>query len=443
MSKRIGIIAILMLFLLNVSAQKKLNFADVDKTSYNLFVQQKWSELIKYSDEARSQGIDFFYLQARTGIAYYNLKKYRTSSEWFLKVWKNDQSFEWLQEYLYYSLVYAGRTSEATKLAANFTPLMQSKIGFTRSKLTRLALEGGYCFNPDFDQLKEMNFSEEANMDDNYGEAFLLKNYHFESFDLNHRISPVFYLNHNFTFMGSNREEQVDWGQRYSFPINTKQFQYFINPVFVAGKKLFISPSLSAVWGNTEYYVGELSSNLNKQFYHTDVDYIDFIFSTSAWSNFGNFSPGAEINLANIYDENFTQLSAWLTIYPFSNTNFYLTPRVYFKSDSQTSLSYNTFGISGGAQLGKVHFYAHYLVGDMKNFVEASGYVIANFPGQSSNKFSGNLYFPLGKKQQLVFRYINQDVIETYRVYTSRTESSSATYNFTKHTLTAGISWNL
>jgi hypothetical protein len=441
MSKRIGIAAILFLFLFAASAQKKLNYIEVDKVSYELFQQQKWKELIDYSVAARKQGMDFFYLQARTGIAYYNLKKYRIASQLFLKAWENDQSFEWLQEYLYYSLVYGGQKAEATKLAVNFTPQMQSKIAFAKSKLTRLALEGGFCFNPEFDQLKELNLGEDAGLGANYGEAFLLKNYHFESFDLSHQVLPGFYINHNFTFLSSNREEQVDWGESYSIPVKTNQFQYFINPLLVLGKKIFVSPSLSAVWGNSEYY-GVVVQGNRRYFSKMDINFSDLIFSTSVWSNFGNFMAGAEINLANIYDENFTQLSAWITFYPFSNSNFYLTPRVYFKSDSETGLGYNTFGISGGAQLGPVHFYGQYLTGDMKNFVEAAGYVIANFPGTSDQKFSGNFHFPLGKKYQFVIRYINQNITETYRVYTSGIQSSSANYNYTKHTLTAGISWN-
>jgi hypothetical protein len=173
-----------------------------------------------------------------------------------------------------------------------------------------------------------------------------------------------------------------------------------------------------------------------------DNNFSDFIFSTSAWSHFGNLSPGAEVNFANIYDETFTQLSAWVTLYPFSNANFYITPRAYFKSDSKNSLSYNTFGISGGAQLGKVHLHGQYLLGDMENFIEAAGYVVSNIPGKSDHKFTGSIYVPITKNGQLVFRYINQNVEQKYRVYVAGVESNSINYNFTKHTLTAGISWN-
>lgn len=442
MYKRIGLIAILFLFLLNVTAQKGLNFVEVDSASYELFQQQKWAELIDYSAKARKQGIDYFYLQTRTGIALFKLGKYRTASEWFLKAYKNDQQFEWLQEYVYYSLVYSGRKAEATKLSNDFSAAMKSKIGFKKSKMLRVALEGGYSFNSDFDQLTALDLGKKANVNDDYGEAFFQKYYHFESFDLSHQIMPGFSLNHNLTYLQSTLEQTVDWGAKTTFPAKTNQFQYFINPHFVVGKKIHLSPALSALWGTSSYLAGWLDNNSNRNFMEVDNNFSDFIFSTSAWSHFGNLSPGAEVNFANIYNETFTQISAWVTFYPLSNTNLYITPRAYFKSDSKNSLRYNTFGISGGAQLGKVHLHGHYLLGDMENFIEAAGYVVSNIPGKSDHKFTGSIYIPISKNGQVVFRYINQNVEQKYRVYVSGVESNSINYYFTKHTLTAGISWN-
>ncbi len=439
MSERIGLIAVLMALTLGGWAQKQLNFTEVDKTSYALFEQEKWEELIRFSKDAREQGIDFFYLQARTGIAYYNLKRYRTASKWFFKAWENDQSFDWLQEYLYYSLVFGGREAEAFKIAGNFSQEMKEKTGFATGKITRLALEAGYSFNPDFESLKNASHGQEAGVGDDYGEAFYLKNYHFESFDLSHRISPGFSLNHNFTYVGLNREEHLDWGSGYSFPIKINQFQYFLNPYFVWGKKWYVSPSLNVIWGNTDLVLGNYDPNT---FYVAGINYSDVIFSTATWTHWGNFSPGAEINRASVNDNNFTQLSAWLTVYPFSNLNFYFTPRVYFKGEDENEFGYNTFGISGGLQLGPVHFYGQYLNGEMENFIEPGGYVISNFPGTSEQKFSGSIYFPTGKKYQFVLRYIQQDVTETYQVYTNRIRGNTVNYSYLKHTLTTGISWN-
>lgn len=441
MSKRIGLAGFFLLFLVAVSAQEKWNYTEVDKKSYELYEQQKWAELIDFTDEARNNGIDYFYLQARTGIAYYNLKKYRKASDFFLKAWENDPNFEWLQEYLYYSLVYSGQSVEAAKIANEFAENLKKKIDYQKREILLAAVEAGYTFNPDFDQLTNNSFDEDLNVGNNYGEAFFLKDYHFESVDFSHQIAPGLGINHNFTYVNVNRQQQVDWGVQYTFPIKTNQFQYFINPYFVIGKKLNLSPSFNVIWGNSSYFLGGYTEQ--PIFREKEIKFADFILSLSSWSHFGNFSPGVEANAANIYDINLTQLSAWITYYPFSNLNFYITPRIYLKKEEKDrSFSFNTFGISGGAQLGPVHFFGQYLNGDMKNFIEPGGYVVANFPGRSEQKLMGSLYFPVWKKYQFVVRYINQDVIETYYVYTDDFGRNPTEYKYIKHTLTAGISWN-
>jgi hypothetical protein len=442
MPGKTGLILFFLLLFFSVTAQEKLNFAEVDKKSYDLFVQQKWKELINYSSQARTQGIDFFYLDVRTAIAWYNQKKYRNSAEWFLKGWDNGKSFEWYQEYLYYSLLYAGRGMEAFKYATEFSETMKKKIDLTSNKMSKLAVEGGYSFNPDFSNQVNTSLKEKANTSDNYGEVFYLKNYHFESVDLSHQISPKFFLNHNFTYIGITREEQVDWVNKYTFPTSTSQFQYYLNPVFVIGRKIYASPSATFLWGKTGLNLGALDVSSQKYFYSSQLNYSDYIVSAAFWSHFGRFSPGAEFNTASISNENLAQVSAWLTIYPLSTTSLYITPRVYFKAGQGSGFGYNTIGISGGLQAGLMHFYVQYLKGDMKNFIEASGYVISNFPGRSTRKYMGSIYFPAGKKYQFVVRYINQDISEDYTVYINAVKTSSLTYSYIKHTITGGISWN-
>ncbi|MGD9931014.1 MAG: hypothetical protein AB7U05_13430 [Mangrovibacterium sp.] len=430
---------VLSLLLLSVQAQQELNYTEVNHHSYELLSQGKWKELINYSEEARQQGIDFFYLQARTGIAYYNLEKYRLASGWFLKAWKRDQSFDWLQEYLYYSLLFGGRATEASQTAGSFFPEMKEKIGYVSNQLTRVGIEAGYSFNPRFDASTASPHGQQVGVGENYGEAFYLKDYHFESFDLSHRISPGFYMNHNLQYISQSQEQHADWGVGYNYPIKISQLQYFLNPHFILGKKLYVSPSFTLIWGNYDLIMGDYEP---MSFYLSTNKYADFVFSTATWFHWGNFSPGAEINLAGINDENFTQLSAWLTVYPLSNLNFYFTPRIYLKGNTNNELTYNTFGISGGLQLGPVHFYGSYQNGRMENFIEYAGYLVYNFPGSTKQKFSGSIFFPAGKKYQFALRYVLQDMTETYWVYTDMIRTNSVNYTYTKHTLTAGIAWN-
>jgi len=441
MSKRIGLLGLFMFFLFVAKAQEKLNYAEVDKQSYQLFLEGKWPELIQFSEEARKQGIDFFYLQVRTGIAWYNLGKYRNAAPWFLKAYANDKSFEWLQEYVYYSLVFSGRQVEAVKYAPFFSDEMKKKIGFQNIGVTRLAFETGYSFNQDFDNLKTRAFSTEVNLGEDYGEGYFLKNYTFQSLDLSHRVAPNFTLNHNLTYFGVNREAIVDWGGQTNSSIRINQFNYYINPVWVIGKKLNISPSLNLIFGSGDVYAGRLTNNSSKAYSIKKTTYSDAVFSTGIWSDFGNFSPGLEFNAGKINDSKFTQLSSWVTYYPLSNTKLYITPKVYFKSGTD-GFGWNAMGISGGATLGKIHLSGQYLFGEMENFVESAGYVISNFPGKSDRKIMGSVHFPLGKKYQFVLRYINQNVTEKYQVYTGGYKSNALEYNYLKHTITGGISWN-
>jgi hypothetical protein len=440
MSKQSGLILLLFFFTYSVQSQQSISISEADITSYKLYQQGNWKELIRYAEEVRSNGVDFFYLQARTGIAYYNLKKYRQAGEWFLRTWENDQP-EWLQEYLYYSLLYSGRKLEAEKHAGVFSEQVKAKTGFSGRQITRVAFEAGYSFNPDLTELQTAPHGSQAGVGDDYGEAFFLKNYHFGSFDLSHRLSPGFNVAHSFTYIGMKKEELVEWGNRNTFPVGINQFQYFMNPYFVVGKKLYLSPSAHFIWGSYDMYLGYINQG-DRDFYNTTVKYSDIVFSAAAWTHFGMMAPGFELNMADISDSSFVQTSAWLTVYPLSNLNFYFTPQVYFKNKGGSGMEYIASGVTAGAQLGPVHFTGQYLSGEMKDFIESGGYVISNFPGTSKRKLSGSLLFPAGEKAQFVVRYIIHDVSDTYRVYANLAEINSIDYQYRKHTFTAGISWN-
>ena len=443
MSKRIGFIGLFLIMIISAKSQIKLNFPEVDRKSYELFQEKKWNELIQFSSEARTQGIDFFYLQVRTGIAWYNQGKYRNSIRWFKEAYSNDKSFDWLQEYLYYSLVYSGQKLEAMKYAPDFSEAVKKKIGFKEKGITRLAFESGYCINPDFEDLKTRSFSSLFNLGGDYGEGYFLKNYSFYSFDLSQRISPKLTLSHNLTYIGVNREAVVDWSGQTNSPIRTNQFNYYINPIWIIGKKLNISPSLNVIFGEGDVYAGFLNGNSKKAFSIKRENFSDAVLSATVWSDFGNISPGFEANTGTINDSEFMQISSWITFFPLSNNRLYITPRIYFRSgDSLSKLSYNAFSISGGKQIGSFFIYGQYLFGQMENFVESAGYLISNFPGKSDRKIMASVYFPVGKKYQFVLRYINQNVIEKYQVYSNGIKSNSLEYNYLKNTITGGISWN-
>lgn len=441
MPKKLIILGFLLMLFSVTHAQEKLTDMQVDTQSYQLFLEKKWPELIQLSEEAEQQNIDFFYLQFRTGIAYYSLGKYRKANRYFLEAYSQDQSNEWLQEYMYFSLLFSGQKLEANKYATLFSETVRKKIELPESGIDFLTFESSYGFNQDFEELKNRDFSSESELGEDYGEGYFLKNYTYHSLDLSHRIGRVFKLNHNFTYYGVNREAIVNWGEQTTAPIKTHQFNYFINPVLLIGKKLNVSPSLTVIWGTSDVYAGRLINNFTeKEFNMTKVTYDDVVFSTGIWSSFGDFSPGVELNIGNINHTDLTQLSAWVAYYPLSNAKLYFTPKIYFKSDAD-GFGFNTIGITCGATIGKVHITAQYLSGEMENFVESAGYTIFNLPGVSDRKIMGSIYFPLHQKYRFVLRYINRTVMEKYQVYTLGKRSKTIEYNYIITTVTAGVSW--
>jgi hypothetical protein len=323
MQKRFEITLLFLLVWAFAEAQEPWSYPVVDRFSYALYQEQKWEELIIYSQEARKNGIDFFYLQARTGIAWYHLGKYRNATEWFLKSWESDKSFGWLQEYLYYSLLFSGRTYEASKIAQYFTSELKEKVHFKEKGITRIGYEAGFNFNPSFKKLTNRDFAGEVELGTDYGEGYFLKNYAFHSLDLSHKLSPNLILNHNFTYLGVNREMWVTWVEESSSPVKIRQFQYFINPQWVLGKRIHVSPSLTVIYGKGDVYYGWLNNNLERTYSLTEITYDDLVFSTSVWGHFKNVAPGIELNAGSVNDSKFTQFSPWITWYPFSTNNFY------------------------------------------------------------------------------------------------------------------------
>ena len=67
-------------------SQDTLNSAIVEQKSYQLYLDKNWSELVKFGNEVVNQGYDYYYLQIRIGIAYFEKKNYSLAENHFKKV---------------------------------------------------------------------------------------------------------------------------------------------------------------------------------------------------------------------------------------------------------------------------------------------------------------------------------------------------------------------
>ena len=84
-------------------AQNKLNFKAVNDKTYSLFLEKNWDQLIELGTTSLNQGLDFYYLYYRLGIAYFHKKNYIKAIEHFDNALVFNDSDPYLLEYKYYS----------------------------------------------------------------------------------------------------------------------------------------------------------------------------------------------------------------------------------------------------------------------------------------------------------------------------------------------------
>ena len=86
---------------LPLSAQE--TFREVDSSSYALYKAAAWDSLAGFGSKAYAEGYDYYYLNLRTAIAFYELGNYPAALRFFERAYRNNSSDPVLKEYLFRS----------------------------------------------------------------------------------------------------------------------------------------------------------------------------------------------------------------------------------------------------------------------------------------------------------------------------------------------------
>ena len=68
---KIGAVLCLIIAVLPLSAQNKNTYAYFDSATYKQYLDRDWKNLQRTSEKAFREGIDYYYLRMRAGIAFY------------------------------------------------------------------------------------------------------------------------------------------------------------------------------------------------------------------------------------------------------------------------------------------------------------------------------------------------------------------------------------
>ena len=102
-------------------------YSEVDSTTYQLYLDKSWDELIHVGKDAVKKDIDYYFLRMRIGIAYYEKNNYKSAQSHFRKALEFNTGDPVASEYLYYAYLFGGQTQQAALLYREFPESLKMK----------------------------------------------------------------------------------------------------------------------------------------------------------------------------------------------------------------------------------------------------------------------------------------------------------------------------
>ena len=432
---KIILLLIFLNFLINVKSQEIINYPNIDKKTYSQYLKADWTGIIETGKIAAKNDIDFYYLQVRMGIAYYELKKYRMAIPYFEKSREVNYQNELVDEYLYYSYLFSGRISDARKFTKTLSINLKNKIGIK--------------VNPIFSTI---NFDFRTENNDNYKaqttngdllEQIVRNTYSYFSFGAEHYIKNNRKLTWSYSRINidANVYDIDDAGEQSNDNIKVfqNQFYYSYQNQLDYGLKLTLATNLLNIVIESPVFVpgrpGRPSGYVTGQTSSNEI-----IGYAGIEKDISNFKIGFNSSISNL-NKNFQfQPSVNFVWFPLSNTNLYLSTNADYKFENINSEWQNEPVIKQavGFRLSKIYFEPSITFGNIINYTESNISIINNDNDKISERFEFLIYGSFVKeKLNLFFKY--QNYLKT-SIYTLNNTDKEIIYN--NQTLTGGIKWN-
>ena len=380
---RILFIFILGVLASNAKAQDTLNSAGVEQKSYQLYQDKNWSELIKYGNMVVGKGIDYFYLQLRIGIAYYEKKNYLLAEGHFKKALTFNSGDELTQEYLYYCYVFTGRYEQARMFSRKFDDTLAKKTGVNLiSPVGFVMIEGGTKIT---DSVSYYN-AHQPSVPNYFNPATYFQ------FGLNHyvknRVSvfhAVTYYNQQ-NFLGTNR--QLQYYLKLSIPLKKN---WMIIPAFDWINKRNTTeskppppnpmhfgppPRSIPIITKSNNFVGSLEIQKAIKKFKLSLG-----TTVASWDSYTQFIHSGSLSYSVFGNSRliFGATGYAHTINSYSTINSSVSPFIFIQPIERISIT------------------ASYLSNNGNNIIEENGYLVNNSPDLTTSRWSVLASFNVGK----------------------------------------------
>ncbi|MBN2891457.1 MAG: hypothetical protein JXL97_06305 [Bacteroidales bacterium] len=440
-----GIIIIILFFGFFTSKSQTLNYLSVDKQTYEKYLAQDWKGVIELGKESKKAGIDFYYLNVRMGVAYFEQGKYLLSILLLEKAIETNPDDEFVKLYLYYDYLYSGLENQSLTVYSSMKPKTKNEIKITSKKLKDLELSISTSPNSSLLTLENTNYLEN---DAIIAYSYIEKNTTNAQIGLNYQLKNNIFLFHDFSLLKSSYSfvkqstiqdnllldmslTQLKYYGKFSIDLR-KNFIFSANYNLVAGYIQDISEQL--LYDGTTVNFGRWASSgvVNVPFSQLSMG-----ISVSKQFKILNIKP--HIDLLKTYENLNIYSGLDLIISPLANSDLYFKISSSYNFLSEEDLPLVASG-EAGFRLWKVYLYGFYYYGNIHNFVENDGYFLYNSSETQNNLFGGGITFPT--KNKSFYISVNQSNYDyTYtNVFSDQTEIQN-TKSFTKLFFKGGIKW--
>lgn len=331
------LITILLFFVsVGLYAEGGFNFRMVEDSSYKLYLYQDWKGLQQFGRDAVHNGIDYFYLRQRIGIAAYKLEKYQVAKVHFehADAFNHDDVTD---EYLYYSLLFSGNYNEASRLTKRFSKDLKVKTKTGKNSIINLLqVEGGLKFT----------------------NSYLVNNLYYFSLGIGHTLGRGYTAYHSYTYT----TQQYFYG-------TYQQHQYYLSADLPLKKGFSLQPAFSLFYARFQIQIPEVPAKSKLAFLGSlNISKVAPYVAFNLTNSFTNFDTSYQI-----------QHALALTVYPLANQKFWFGGNVIlFTSNFYKNLTPLTQGNIGFNVPRYFSFNVVYTHAGVHNFNLYNGYLAQN-----------------------------------------------------------------
>ena len=445
MYKRYFILVIVFIFTHSISFSQELNVGEVDRKTFQLYQEKNWKELIKEGKEALNQGLDFFYLRMRLGIAFYEQKNYLSAIPHFRKALTFNDEDKFAQEYYYFALLYSGQALEARKYAATLPTVTTLAWGYKPEQVFHsLSMQYTFSQNMDHSLLDNYTFNGNSSAE---GSQIILRDFHLFNVGLTHRIGKSTSVYHQYSYLYKDQllyERNATSGEL--FPSRElMQNQYYLR----------INTALGMGW-DMAFYIHYLhvsdAINTSSQGWQggnfsgeTSVRQHDYVAGFQLQKQWGLIKLAFSTSFSGIREANQWQQHGAFIFYPLGNLNVYTVSGLYHHTDhlgEPYATGYWVYQQTVGWKAWTNTWFELYGAwGQSRNFFSQNAMYVYNTPETVKNMFGANGIFSLFNHALQVRLGYHVSSLES-SFYDIATQEDINIKKYNVQNISGGILWN-